>query len=84
MSDAPDTPLQAARALVGTLRAGADGAIARQLDALAGLLESAQQRGEGQDAAETGEPDRRKAQKKRPEVRAALDKIGRASCRERV
>jgi len=52
MSNVPDTPLQAARALVGTLRAGADGAIARQLDALAGLLESAQQRGEGQDAAE--------------------------------
>ena len=52
MSDAPDTPLQAARSLVGALRDQANGTLAQQLDALAGLLESAQQRGEGQDAAE--------------------------------
>ncbi len=55
MSDAPETPLQAARSLVGTLRDQADGELAQQLDVLAGLLESAQQRGQGQDAAELRE-----------------------------
>lgn len=52
MSDAPDSPLQAARSLVGTLRSQADGEIAQRLEALDRLLASAQQRGEGQDAAE--------------------------------
>lgn len=52
MSDAPDSPLQAARSLVGTLRSQADGEIAQRLEALDRLLASAQQRGEGQNAAE--------------------------------
>jgi signal transduction histidine kinase len=52
MSDAQQNPLETARQLVGDLRQQADGELKQKLNELDQLLAAAQQRGEGQDAAD--------------------------------